>query len=658
MQREITVEEICKKLKPIFGKKIDALYMRYQLANTRERREQIANALKVLYEKYLNTNLLTDKILLEPPAENIIKGDFPLGNVVYPDEELYQFGLREQDWIRHVEVSGMSGSGKTNFAFQILGNFIKKGKPFIVFDWKKSFRPLMLMDDEILLFTIGNPRVSNFFKTNILQTPPGVDHMEWISVLADLITESFSASFGVHKLLLEAFDKAFRDFGVYNGSQNFPTMYQIKDRMEAKARDMKGHGRESEWLESVLRICHSLTFGNFGEVVCSKDYLSTSVEELLKKKVIFELHALNTPEKKFFCEFLLTYIYKYMKSNQQGSQDKFNGAILVDEAHNIFLKDRPIFVRETVTDMVYREIREYGISLICLDQHISKLSPTVAGNSATVVAFQQQLPQDVDTVADIMQLRENKRFFTMLPVGSAVVKLAERYHLPFLMRVPLVKLKKEAVIDEDVTERMTSFIKEIRQRKSFEHEVQSLEGVKKQIVAVENVYKASGVDVEAAITDVQTAQEAYEKKKPFIINHLQGELITIILRQRNLGFNDDTIKAHLLRAGFKKADIMNALKVIASKPRKEEDTVVKKVAKDTIAEYLNEEKAAKAFLKSVAKKQLPTTQVYTAIKVSGRKGDELKRELLELGLIQVVEERNEKGLKRMIRLTEEGGRQL
>ena len=29
--------------------------------------------------------------------------------------------------------------------------------------------------------------------------------------------------------------------------------------------------------------------------------------------------------------------------------------------------------------MIYRELREYGISLICLDQHISKLSDTVKG---------------------------------------------------------------------------------------------------------------------------------------------------------------------------------------------------------------------------------------------------------------------------------------
>jgi len=53
----------------------------------------------------------------------LIKGPYPLGKVDYADKELYPFGLRDRDWVRHVCISGMSGSGKTNFAYQVLGNF-------------------------------------------------------------------------------------------------------------------------------------------------------------------------------------------------------------------------------------------------------------------------------------------------------------------------------------------------------------------------------------------------------------------------------------------------------------------------------------------------------------------------------------------------------
>jgi len=451
MEQRLTVEEICNKLKPVFGKKIDEIYLKYAMAESIEEREEIAHILSALYHKHLS-ELLNKKVLLEPPSNAVMDGEYPLAKVVYADKELFPFKLREKDWIRHVCISGMSGSGKTTIAFHIINNFLERKKPFLVFDWKKSFRPLLSVDSEILNFTVGNEKVSNLFKMNINEPPEGVAPKEWINVLCDLIVESFSASFGVHKVLLETLDEAFKEWGIYNGSNNYPTWNHIKWRLEQKID--KANSRESTWLESALRVASVLTFGSFGKVCNYKGDGSMNVEELLDKKVIFELNALSNIEKKFFCEFILTYIYKLKKANQKGIDEGFKNAIVVDEAHNIFLKDKTNFVNESVTDMVYREMREYGTSLVCLDQHISKLSDTVAGNSACHIAFQQQLPQDIQTISGIMQLMDRRQFFTMLPVGSAIVKLSERYSRPFLVNVDPVSLRKESVSDRDVANRM------------------------------------------------------------------------------------------------------------------------------------------------------------------------------------------------------------
>ena len=35
-QRALTIEEICNKLKPVFGKKIDDIYLKYAMAESRE----------------------------------------------------------------------------------------------------------------------------------------------------------------------------------------------------------------------------------------------------------------------------------------------------------------------------------------------------------------------------------------------------------------------------------------------------------------------------------------------------------------------------------------------------------------------------------------------------------------------------------------------
>src|SRR3989344_1874727 len=197
-QRPLTIEEMCRKLKPVFGKKIDNLYLRYSMAETREEKDELMHFVNALYQKNLSV-LLSKNVLLEPPTEKEVSGEYPLAMVSYANKQLYPLKLREQDWPRHVCISGMSGSGKTTLAFHVIGNFIRKNKPFLVFDWKKSFRPLTLADREIMLFTIGNDAVSNLFKINITEPPKGVNPKEWINVLCDLLTETFFVSFGVHK---------------------------------------------------------------------------------------------------------------------------------------------------------------------------------------------------------------------------------------------------------------------------------------------------------------------------------------------------------------------------------------------------------------------------------------------------------------------------
>jgi len=514
----LTVPEICRKLKPIFGKRIDVLFLRYTLSDDLNQKREIEQTINALYQKHLSESLLVEELLLEPPEQGIVNGEYPLGKIVYANKQLYTFGLRESDWPRHVCITGMSGSGKTNFAFQILFNFIKKQKPFIAFDWKKSFRPLMLINEEILCFTVGTEKISNYFKLNINKPPKGVPPKEWINILCDILNESFSASFGVHKLLSETLDRTFTEFKVYEGSENYPTWYQIKDRLNEMQNDKKFRGRESEWLESALRIAHSLTFGAFGEALNYKGPDSLDIEKLMSKKIIFELNSLDTAEKKFFCEYMLTHIFKLKKANYE-TKHNFESAILIDEAHNILLKDKPSFMKETVTEMIYREIREYGVSLICLDQHISKLSDVVAGNSACEIAFQQTLPQDVDTIANIMQMYDRKKFFSMLPVGSAVVKLVERFHLPFIITTPLIPLREKIVTNEHVHNFMTEKMKNMKRIEIFNESVKDSE-LKKKIEDLYHTFGTSGVGTTESFLkeqlDISNLSDISEEENKFI----------------------------------------------------------------------------------------------------------------------------------------------
>jgi energy-coupling factor transporter ATP-binding protein EcfA2 len=656
-QKPLSIEEISRKLKPLFGEKIDEIYFKYSIAEDLDERRDLAQFLITLYQKNLS-RLLEKGILLEPPRKESVQGEYSLAKVVYGEKELFDFGLREKDWPRHICVTGMSGSGKTTFALNILKNFISKDKPFLVFDWKKSFRPLLNIDKSLMVFSVGNPKISNLFKTNINRPPEGVSPKEWINVLCDLLVESFSASFGVHKILLETLDEAFEGWGVYRGSNLYPNWEHIKRMLESKSRD--AHGRENGWYESALRIASVLTFGDFGKVVNYDGKKSLSIEELFNKKVVFELNSLSNVEKKFFAEFILTYIYKLKKAQETKLEDNFNYAILVDEAHNVFLRKDTHFISESVTDMVYREMREYGISLICLDQHISKLSDTVTGNSACHIAFQQQLPADIRTASQLMQLEDKREIFSSLQVGSAIVKLSERFNDPFLIKAPFIELRKESATDEKVKLRTDCLVKG--------YDVEKNDQEFKQAITYSNKENKKTVFIKETKKEepqtIYVEQKMEKNKEGFSLTPTQIVLYEFALKKISQGISlketESILLSGLKENAYTSKDVLTAINSALNSLLYTENKKIHlsdKVHFPKKENFLNikndlnsEERKFVDFLIENPDHELSTTEFYKKIGLSTRKGNIIKEKLLRNSYIKIEEIKYPKGWKKFIRL--------
>ncbi len=602
-----------------------------------------------LYQRHLS-KLLDKDFSLEPPSEGSFDGEYPLAKVSYAGKKLFDFSLREKDWPRHICITGMSGSGKTTLALNILKNFLRKEKPFMVFDWKKSFRPLLEVNPSVMCFTVGNNQISNFFKTNINRPPNGVSPKEWINVLCDLLTETFNVSFGVHKILLETLDETFEGWGVYQGSDLYPNWEHVKKMLEIKARDSKG--RETGWYESALRIATVLTFGDFGKVVNYDGKKSISIEELFNKQVIFELNSLSNIEKKFFCEYLLTYTFKLKKAGEIKSNGEFKNAILVDEAHNIFLKKDTNFMSESVTDMVYREMREYGTSLICLDQHISKLSDTVVGNSACHIAFQQQLPSDVEEVSSLMRLKDKMDIFNELKVGSAIVKLSERYTSPFLIEVPFDELRNLSLTSEKIKSKM-EFVAEVAETEKSDPKF------KEKIVF-------NGREVENETPGKPIIKAEKSRKEEVVIGSLLSKTQKILYdfaskkskERLSLLEVEKLLDSGVSSGYYTKKDVLIVMNKILAENMdlKSFKSDKSDIPIDTISvpnsSFSPEETTLINFLVENPTHNLSTVELYKAVGLSSRKGNVIKDKLVEKGIIVQKEERSSKGWRKLLKISD------
>ncbi len=270
-----------RKLKPSFSE-TDLMWLFY-LSGEGEEREESDELLDVLMHRELNKDY-SRKILLEPPSPELCRGSYFIGDVIYPDRPYCKFGLREDEWIKHVLITGMSGAGKTNLAFIILGQLRAHGKPFLVLDWKKSYRKLRKLPEfsGLKAFTVGRDEAP--FRFNPLIPPPGCSPGEWLGRLIDVLKHAYFLGDGVEYLLREAIDRAYENNGVFDGSDSYPTFSTIFNYV----RNKRVRGRMGLWQASAIRALASLTYDKgLGQAVDVGNRINP--EELLSGDVILEL---------------------------------------------------------------------------------------------------------------------------------------------------------------------------------------------------------------------------------------------------------------------------------------------------------------------------------------------------------------------------------
>jgi hypothetical protein len=437
------VRQLCRRLRPILGPRMDEVFAAY-CAEDSDGKEQLETYLELLSARHLPQGLDDNEPGLIPPSQEQAQGEYPIGQVSYSGKGLYPFGLRENEWIQHMAILGRSGSGKTNIGFSILKTLVEHRKPFLVFDWKRNYRDLLawpqFRDAEV--YTIGRNVAPLTF--NPLIPPAGTDPKTWLKKLNEVIAHAYCLGNGVLFLLQQAVDAVYEDAGVYeNLVQRWPT---FKDVL-LKARKMDLRGRESGWLSSTLRALSSLCFGGMGELLNSSS--NKSIDHVFDGNVILELDGLSQADKTFFVQACLLYLHH--KKMAENTRERFDRCILIEEAHHILSGQRTSLTgSESVMDTTYREIREFGVSLVLLDQMPSKLSGFALANSYATICMSMSNRADINAMTQTLLLDSSRDILGTLKVGEAVVKLQGRIARPFLISIPEFRIEKGRVTDEQI----------------------------------------------------------------------------------------------------------------------------------------------------------------------------------------------------------------
>lgn len=439
------IQEICRKLKPVIGAKADSLWLAYISEDDPRDKMQMEALIQMLAAKHLSGTVDDRAIELPPPSHKAADAEFPIGMIHYRDTPLYPLALERENFIKHIGIFSITGGGKTNVAEILLLGLLKKGVPFLVLDWKRSYRAMRSLKypevKQITVFTVGRKSGSPF-NWNPLRPPPGVHPRTWISVVAEALEKSHISGQGVADVFIEALDKKFENFGFYGDTppDKYPNFFDVREEVSR----ISFKGRRMLWQDSCLRILRTFVFGPAAGAFNARHPIK--MEELLEKPVVLELdQELPKPLRVFFSDIILRWIHLYRLA--QGETDQLRHVTLLEEVHNLFPRSNIEKQATNSLENVFREIRGFGEGLINITQHPSLIPIYILGNCNTQIYLGLQHEDDIQTAKRSLFLpRGEEVYLDRLSVGQGIVKITGRIP-PCFVKFPLVPIKKGAIKD-------------------------------------------------------------------------------------------------------------------------------------------------------------------------------------------------------------------
>lgn len=439
------LQAICKKLKPLLGKRADTLWLAYLTAETPDSKREAEALIQMFASRYLGSAVDANTILLPPPSQEAAGGEFFLGTVHYGAKPMFPLFLRRENFIKHIGIYSITGGGKTNVAQLLLLGLLEAGVPWLVLDWKRAYRNLLSLPTtkvaQIQIYSVGRKTASPFH-WNPLRGPPGVHPKTWLAAVVEALEKSHISGPGVADVLLEILDKKFEEAGIYDGSgTKLPNFFDAAEELD----HTHFTGRRGLWRDSCARILRTFVFGSGAGAFNARNPLK--LEELLEKPVILELdQELPKPLRVFLSDILLRWIHLYRLG--QGETDQLRHVTFLEEVHNLFPKSLIEKQATNSLENIFREIRGFGEGLVSITQHPAALPLYILGNSNTQIYLGLQHDDDIQTARQALFLdRGDEVFLDRLDVGQGIVKIKGRID-PCLVHFPLVPIRKGVVADD------------------------------------------------------------------------------------------------------------------------------------------------------------------------------------------------------------------
>jgi DNA helicase HerA-like ATPase len=393
---------------------------------------------------------------LNPPRAADSGTALQIGRILEGGEEIgnLNYEVDIDTLTRHVFITGITGSGKSNTCRRLLASLMESGRNFLVIEPAKdeyvqlalAYNQAKTFDREIAVYLPGRTEWGGQPLEQLQLNPfdvirlPGATSQ--VMPHLDRLKSIFNASFPMYEILPVILEEALVDLYDSQGWLNeslppenvlCPTLSQLHDRITGLVRAKGYEQRITDNITAAMRTrIGSLMRGWKGHLFDQP--ASTPWADLFDRPVVINLGLMgDDADKCFTMALLMNFMYEYRQAQYEraGSPEssELRHLAIIEEAHRIlraahYTSDNAnpqAKMGEMFADIL-AEIRAYGQGLAIIDQVPSKLVPDALKNTNLKIIHRLVAADDRNAMAGAMALTDDQaKVIARLKVGQAIV---------------------------------------------------------------------------------------------------------------------------------------------------------------------------------------------------------------------------------------------
>jgi hypothetical protein len=366
----------------------------------------------------------------------------------YVNEFNDMFGIDFDVLSMPVIILGRVGSGKSQLNKYILCQMLRRPREFniIIPDIKGGeYRHLLPIAPQLKVL------IKEKIKINPLQKPKWMTPLEYIIFFSKLFVSENWLGGTSENILISALEYLYKKRGIFDDGENYPTLKDLYNVISAFLESKNSYKYRDILLVLQNRLYPYTIDDSFNcRIGIPHDVWRT-------ENVVLEVDNFTDNMYCFIASYIAGLRYNYNKKNGL-TGSKLRTLLSVDEARILFKAHRDLSTfGETYINEIITKTREFGIGFIISSPETASFNQTVRSISYLKIAFPLNDAADLNFIRESFGLDDDQaaHIFKLPRYGQAIVRYGG-YEKPFLLAVPLFKIKKQ-LSDDEVKGRMSGF---------------------------------------------------------------------------------------------------------------------------------------------------------------------------------------------------------